>query len=343
MKLFTWIIIMPFIFIFSGCNGSSSDSKGNDMLIKEWQTFALGRMLVDLPLGAIVDEKEEMIEGIFITWRKDLNPQTALEEVTHREKEHKNFPPLPERPPCKYIATIDLVNGGKGIMRWADQGSDSYSQYVANLDCYFITDGKPKVVFYPYKMTKSMLEPAKQRMIAFAPTVHGREEDEFPNKPGFCFDGGFVDEPDEWRTEISAWTVRLPAYPGMKIIIVFQAAGRELESTSSDHMDLAKKQTDTARTIRSRKVKLGDGFKNAKELCMRNMANYGDNKEYSCVLAADGDPKRLDRPNIYIRMTTGDFFTRYGADWHQVFHSDNEFLDLWEALIKRVRPRPVEG
>ncbi|UQZ91369.1 hypothetical protein C4J81_18905 (plasmid) [Deltaproteobacteria bacterium Smac51] len=338
-----YMIILPIIIIMAACNGLSSESKGNDMLIKEWQTFALGRMLVDLPVGAIVDEKEEMIEGIFITWRKDLTPQTALAEVARREQEHKDFPPPPKRPPSKYIATIDLANGGKGIMRWADESETTYSEYVANLDCYFITDGKPKVIFYPYKMGKNNLESAKQRMIAFAPTVHGREEDEFPNKPGFCFDGGFVDEPDEWRTEISTWYVRLPAYPGMKIIIDFMAAGRELELKSSDLIDLAKEQTDTARTIRSRKVKLGDGFKNAKELCMRNMANYGDNKEYSCVLAADGDPKRLDRPNIYIRMTTGDFFTRYGADWHEVFHSDNEFLDLWDALIKRVRPRPVEG
>jgi hypothetical protein len=322
------------------------EGKGNNMSIQEWKTYAMGRMLVDLPVGAVIDKKVEMFGGgIPIIWRKDLTPKSALIEVARREKEHKDFPPPPDRPPSKYIATIDLANGGKGILNWEDESLldiRSYSQYIANLDCYFIANGQPRVFFYPYGFSSDNQESASQRMIALAPSLYSREENEFPSKPGFCFEGGFVADPYDWYSETSTLYISMPVYPGLEMVIDFQTV-REVEAGTDAYIDLAKSQRRTAKIIRNRKVKFVEGFENVREICLRDTARYNEQREYQCVLAAEGAPNRPDRPNIYITMVTGDFLNRYDPDNPEAFQYDSECLELWDALVERIRPRPVTG
>lgn len=343
-KIFLWIFLVPLLFTMAACDGGSSEREGKEMQIKEWKTYAMGRMLVDLPVGAVIDKKEEMIGGgAQIVWRKDLTPESAMLEVARREQEHKDFPPPPDRPPSKYISTIDLANGGKGILRWEDESEKTYGQYIANLDCYFISNGQPRVFFYPYQMDDEHFESASRLMKEFALMMYSREEDEFPTRPGFCFEGGFVADPYDYYIEVSAWHFSMPVYPGLEIIIRFQSAGRPVEPSSDDYIDLAKSQRKSAKVIRNRKVKFFEGFKNVREICLRNTENYNSQREYQCVLAAEGDPKYPDRPNIYLRMVTGSFYSRYDTDWPEVFHANSECLELWDALVERIRQRPVKN
>jgi hypothetical protein len=343
MRFFRLIFMLLTALIACACNDVAPEKKTVAPPVKEWRTYAMGRMLVDLPREAVIGEKEEMFGGgVPAVWRKDLTPKSALVEVARREQEHKNFPPAPDRPPSKYISTIDLANGGKGILRWADQMTgETYSQYIANLDCYFITNGQPRVVFYPYQMDDEHLESASQRMVALAPSLYSREENEFPAKPGFCFEGGFVADPYDWYIEVSTLFASLPQYPGLDIVMNFQSAGRAVELGTDDHIRMAKSQRETAKVIRSRKVKLAEGFDEVRELCLRDTKIINDQQEYLCVLSAEGDPKRPDRPNVYITMRTGDFLTPGFPDGPEAFHTDSEALALWDALIERVRPRPT--
>jgi hypothetical protein len=178
-------------------------------------------------------------------------------------------------------------------------------------------------------------------MEKLAPTIFSREANEFPEKPGYCFDGGFVEDPSEWRMEISTLYISMPVYPGLKIIIDFKSAGRPVEPDTDDHIDMAKSQMESAKIIRNRKVKFVEGFDNVREICLRDTKIINNQKEYHCVLAAEGDPKRLDRPNVFMRMTTGDFLTQGIPDGLAAFQYDSECLELWDALVERVRPRPT--
>jgi hypothetical protein len=59
---------------------------GTPMDTSTWQTYCVGRFLIDLPPDAIVTIRQATIWGDPIVWRQDLTPETLSEEVEKKIK-----------------------------------------------------------------------------------------------------------------------------------------------------------------------------------------------------------------------------------------------------------------
>ena len=307
----------------------SPSSSDIPMRSLQWQTCAVGRFLVDLPLDASKKYtakiwKEEII------WRPDLTPESARQEAAQTAAKYKAIQHKYIKGSTQFINMFDLPGGGIAVHRW----QEAYTVEVARMDCYFISqDNEKRIYFFSYPMGSDHFVPAKKNVEALARTLVARDEDDpLPTEPGFVFEGGFSRHTGEWRAERAIVAFKLLSYPGIKGYLDCYGFG-----TVQKFMFEREGYEERLAAIKSKidVLRKGDCSLNGipgQELCAA--ATEQGRRKYNFDLEAPGGGPDIARPMLVLHMNSDKETEDDG------FASDAEAIAVWNAIRDSIRLRP---
>jgi hypothetical protein len=304
---------------------------GTPMDTSTWQTYCVGRFLIDLPPDAIVTIQPGEIWGDPIVWRQDLTPETLSEEVEKKIKilqatKHEKLPG------SQFIGTFPLPNVGIALHYW----KTPYSDATSIMESYYITP-EGRVLLQAAEVGRSKFDIGKKLALELAPTLHARDDwDPIPTEPGFCFPGGFSAQTGDWRSERANLHADFPDHPGVGLAFALWGMGIEGKKMFDSHdklMVASRQATPGVNILRYGDVHLGDIP--AQETADVEVNRYG--KKYDFTLQSPSKGKRLDRPEIWLAINNVNDFFKPHTD---PFNSDAEALGLWDAIKNTIRLRP---
>jgi hypothetical protein len=305
---------------------------------KYCNTYCIGRFLIDCPHTAIITERYGKIWGKEFVWRKDLTPDTARQEAFLEIDKFKKIPHK-EVAGSMYVDVVELPNKGIALVRWQEPHSDVFLTY----QCYFVA---PEIEMRVFSVNLLGLPDSQnrqyilKRMEDIAFSLRSLNDGEIPTEPGFCFEGGISLHTGEWRAEHAGIHFTLPDAPGTVFALDIHGTGVEgipLLSRGDIEVVLQDALRPGVRVLRRGKVMLGDIV--AEELVRIDASRnhmWHENILYDFVLEAPDFGKRLDRPGIYFAMNNYLSLTQEISP----FRSDEEALDLWDAVTRSIRLRP---
>ncbi|MDR2801065.1 MAG: hypothetical protein LBB52_07360, partial [Desulfovibrio sp.] len=117
-----------------GCTADMRHMEEMTVDTSTWQTCAVGRFLIDLPLDAS-KKYTARIWGEEIIRRSDLTPESARQEAMRAMEKYKAVRHDLIQDGTQFIDMFDFAGGGIAVHRWQEDYTDSMS----NMDCYFVS------------------------------------------------------------------------------------------------------------------------------------------------------------------------------------------------------------
>jgi hypothetical protein len=304
-----------------------------------WNTYCLGRFLIDCPPTAIITNRYGKIWGTEFVWRKDLTPEAARREALMEIDKLKKTP-HEKVAGNMYIDTVELPNGGIAIVGW----EVDYSVIFFTYQCYFVVSEDEPRVFSGGFLAEAGRSESQQYILKImqdiALSLRSLNDGEIPAEAGFCFEGGISRHNGAWRAERAGMDFTLPEAPGMTFGLSIRGR-RSPDGPFLKRNDVLAVLEDAlrpgVRVLRRGKVMLGDVA--AEELVRIDASRnpmWHENTLYDFELEAPNLGERLDRP--WLRFTMNNYLSI--DEETLAFRSDKEALDLWDALSRSIRLRP---
>lgn len=297
----------------------------------DWTAHCFGRFLVDLP-------PEARIVATYSLWGDEfkkipVSPNEVAGLVGARESELRSAPHDSEE--GMLIRTDRYDGGSASLLSWRRPESVS----AMWLDAYFVGSGGHSVYEY-----QGLIEPAREHLAAaftsqLAGSVRSRRQHEIPTEPGFCIDGGYI-AGSEYMSESFRVGITLPQHPGMHMTFRSSTGAEEeglLERVGGFFRTEVLGRALGVDTLRKRRRSVGPIA--GEEYLVAG----GDDRQrvYAFRWEFQGRDDSLAEPNLSLEM--GVLERDPGDDGSlppPAFESDDEALQLWDAILETIRPRP---
>ncbi|MFJ2989206.1 T6SS immunity protein Tli4 family protein [Collimonas sp. NPDC087041] len=326
----------------------------NDMT-SNLKTRCIGRYLVDLPDDVLTDRGQTKVQGIVVE-AHPMSQEKYVETIAAREQELKArktqpgwtflsangkawdegsryFIHLPDTAPTDAGQVIEAYKWHNGKLIKVETSANDYSNSV-----YFRQ--------HPTKIkTKDTVFDNTYAVFALLQRIRGREEDEIPSEPGFCFSGGFVSGKTGDDEEISRYFA-LRKTPDVTLgFTTYTSIGDEKSLLQrSDQINAVISQDDTAKTLRKGVVDL-PGLK-AEEWLMAASQPPKYIAGNSFFLEANTTIGSTKTPGVNLEMHNGES-SDYTKDKEtgvtnveKASLSTSEALAFWDVISRTLRPRP---
>nr|WP_276507978.1 T6SS immunity protein Tli4 family protein [Herbaspirillum seropedicae] len=166
-----------------------------------------------------------------------------------------------------------------------------------------------------------------------------RATHDIPQDPGYCFEGGFIANPD-WENEEAGIDIDIAGHPDAFVSLWFYplAMSRHdrplLDRMSSGLQTLGHLAT-AVRTLRKGDCQVGP-YQGQEFLA--TTPNRGGGRSHSFIWETEGQGT-LDTPAIKIELTTGHHDKNSNAQATRM--SDVQALQLWDEVLNSFRLRPA--
>ncbi|WP_152623838.1 T6SS immunity protein Tli4 family protein [Pseudomonas sp. PI1] len=314
----------------AGCTHTYSPARNTTMDKTGWVTHCFGRFLIDLPPQAQIRAGYDLW-GVGIK-RLDETSSSLVARINLREQELKI-----EKHDTKghlFIKRLELENGATGLLSWLHDTS----QETLLLDTFLVASPSKKFFQYPNKISIGR----EKRGIAFsnalAQNLRSLAPLEVPSDSGFCIDGAYISGSSFQREGFNVG-VTFPDHPGAFFSFSTDTGAEEdqLLDRVGGFLAGAAKMVAGLETLRKGQHNIGPIP--AQEYLVAGSAE--GQRAYSFAWESQGKDGSLSEPNI----TAGLGVLERDADSHgnpppPAFRSDQEALELWDAIIDSIRLRP---
>ncbi|QRX84026.1 T6SS immunity protein Tli4 family protein [Glaciimonas sp. PAMC28666] len=193
-----------------------------------------------------------------------------------------------------------------------------------------------------FEMIEDAIDVAKDVL----PRVSGRLNTEISTKPGFCFDGGLVKGLQKYNESVTAYFERPSTLGGMIFGIETRPTVKvddKLLDRKSFFVQALGKLIGHTSTIRDgeRTVAGMDGQEWLLKVTAGAITAYNFVWEFKGQIANDGEPMHVTQPHAYLQLRVGGETRDAKTNARQTSAlTEQEALDLWEALLQGTRLRP---
>ena len=308
---------------------AQSTSRNQQMSTNTWRTDCFGRFQIALP-------PEAKIGADYHIWGNNIERSwksvaSIKQEFDKREQELKA-----QRHNSGGQMFVDRAfygNGSESMLSWKRPTS---SILMGRISYLVSSDGK---VIYKYE---SEVAPEKRSssddyMKYLAKNIRSRQPYAIPTEPGFCLNGGYI-AGNDFRSERFDLGITLPDHPGAHISFYSSTGAEEdtlLERTGGFFRNHVMGPVAGLHTLRKGKRNLGP-IPGEEYLIVSNAKGQ---RLYAFKWESQGKNNSLAEPNLSLELNV------MGEDDDdtpppKAFKSDEEALQLWDALLNSIRLRP---
>ncbi|WP_249777033.1 T6SS immunity protein Tli4 family protein [Herbaspirillum sp. C9C3] len=307
--------------------------------VRDVSTFCTGRFLLDLPAGSVVSGGNYRYDYARLDKPKAMSLEEFEAEMVAKEKalrstKHKVEPSL-----LRVLVKPDPYS--RIFVYW----EESFITSIAQVDGYRWIDGTRYLfkseagMSKPRTGTKSYQEDAVERMQAILAGLRTRSTYEIPTEPGYCFDGGFIANP-EWEMEEAAIDIDIAGHPDAYVSVWFYPLARSAHSEPlldrvGGVLQMLGRMATSVHVLRRGDRKVGP-YQGQEFLV--TAPNSGGVRGHSFLWETEGEGT-LDAPALKIELTTGHRDKNGNAQ--QTRLTDEQAMKLWDQVLDSFRLRPV--
>ncbi|WBG62301.1 MULTISPECIES: T6SS immunity protein Tli4 family protein [Pseudomonas] len=316
----------------AGCTSFPSSAQNIVMDKAGWTTYCLGRFLIDLPPQA-------QLKADYDIWGDSIKrvpetPDSLATKISQREHQlkalrHNVYGNV-------FIQRINYTSGAVTLLSW-DSDLPNSKEYQW-MDVYLVTKDKWRAFQYSSGLILSKQPSALGLAENLAQNLRPRETNEIPTGAGFCIDGAYITG-STFQNEGFNVGVTFPNHPGAFFSFSTDTGAEEdqLLDRAGGFLAGAAKMVAGLETLRKGQRNIGPIP--AQEYLVAGSAE--GQRAYSFAWESQGKDGSLSEPNI----TAGLGVLERDADSHgnpppPAFRSDQEALELWDAIIDSIRLRP---
>ncbi|WP_413458496.1 T6SS immunity protein Tli4 family protein [Herbaspirillum huttiense] len=302
-------------------------------------TFCAGRFLIDAPIGSTLSGGNYLYDFTRIEPPQAMKIEDFLARLADREQflkseKHESEPSL--------LRLVEMPDAHSRIhVYW----ESSFVTTVVEIDGYLWVNG----IQFHFRTDAGMSPPphgmssrqdyAVSQMKKLLANLRIRQDHDIPTDPGYCFEGGFIANPD-WENEEAGIDIDIAGHPDAFVSVWFYplAMSRHdrplLERMSSGLQALGQLAT-AVRTLRKGDRQVGP-YQGQEFLV--TTPNSGGGRSHSFIWETEGQGT-LDTPAIKIELTTGHHDQNSNAQPTSI--TDAQAMKLWDDVLGSFRLRPT--
>lgn len=307
--------------------------------ISSASTFCTGHFLIDMPVGSVVSGGNYRYDYARLDKpkpmsREDFETEMSAKEKTLRSTKHEVEPSL-----LRLLIKPDPYSWI--FAHW----EYNFSENIVLVDGYRWIDGT-RFLFRskagmskPPSGTKSYQEDAIDRMQAILAGLRKRSTHEIPTEPGYCFEGGFIANP-EWEMEEAAIDIDIAGHPDAFVSVWFYPLSRRAHSAPlldrvGGVLQALGRMATSVHVLRRGDRQVGP-YKGQEFLV--TAPSSGGLRGHSFIWETEGDGT-LDTPALKIELTTG--HRDKNGNPQQSKLTDEQAMKLWDEVLNSFRLRPT--
>ncbi|WP_242405240.1 T6SS immunity protein Tli4 family protein [Cupriavidus taiwanensis] len=297
-----------------------------------WSTHCFGRYLIDLPPQANARASYKLwgadIERLTVPNAASLQGKVEQRTIALQSMAHDTAGSM-------LVRRIDHGNGSTSLLSW----SSPRRTILMYEEAYLATTSPWQAFKYSGDISASRQAMAVAFLNTLAANIRSRADNEIPTGPGFCIDKGFI-AGNDYRSESVQVGITLPQHPNA--FISFDASTGAEEDRLLERVDnfLSKAVLGPLAGLKVlRKRERNVGTIPAEEYATAATGN--GQRVYVFAWESQGKNKSLSEQNV----TAGLHVLEQPVDspqtpYQPAFQSDDEALQLWDAIIDSIRLRP---
>ncbi|WP_025583383.1 T6SS immunity protein Tli4 family protein [Cupriavidus taiwanensis] len=299
---------------------------------EDWKTHCFGRYLIDLPPQAVIRTTNK-IWGNEISPIPGLTPGTLRSMIDQREKELRAT--HHETQGSMFVSRTMVGDGSEVLLSW----SLPYSKAMLSGNTYLVSKDPWRAFKYGGDVSPGREPIALRHSRTLAANIRSRADNEIPTGPGFCIDQGFI-AGNDYRSESVQVGITLPQHPNA--FISFDASTGAEEDRLLERVDnfLAKAVAGPLAGLKVlRKRERNVGTIPAEEYATAATGN--GQRVYVFAWESQGKNKSLSEQNVSAGLRVLEQpVDSPQTPYQPAFQSDDEALQLWDAIIDSIRLRP---
>lgn len=292
-----------------------------------WTTHCFGRFLVQLPSGANLSQTSKV-------WGEEIARFQGSAPAKIKARQSELEASIHKTEGSMLVRRIDLDRGSVVFLSWALP----HSKIMLRQDTFLITSDQGGFV-HSGDVSPGREEIAIRHGKSLSSNIRSRLPDEIPTDSGFCINEGFIAGSD-YRSESFSVDVTLPNHPGAHLDF-FAGTGAE-ENRLLDRVGgfLRTEVIGTAAGLKTLRKRVRDvGPIDAEEYLVA--ASDKGQRVYSFTWESQGKDRSLSEPNIGVNLgVLEQSVVSEKEPYRPAFKSDEEALELWDAIIASIRLRP---
>ncbi|WP_229296999.1 MULTISPECIES: T6SS immunity protein Tli4 family protein [Herbaspirillum] len=302
-------------------------------------TFCAGHFLIDMPAGSVLSGGNYRYDFARLEKPKAMSLEEFEAEMTAKEKllsstKHKVEPSL-----LRLLVKPDPYSWI--FVYWEEEFITS----VVEVYGYRWIDGtrylfkKEAGMSKPRTGTMSRQDHAIERMRKILFNLKKRSNHEIPTEPGYCFEEGFIANP-EWEMEEAAIDIDIAGHPDAFVSVWFYPLSRGAHSAPlldrvGGVLQALGRMATSVHVLRRGDRQVGP-YKGQEFLV--TAPSSGGLRGHSFIWETEGDGT-LDTPALKIELTTG--HRDKNGNPQQTKLTDEQAMNLWDEVLSSFRLRPV--
>jgi hypothetical protein len=302
-------------------------------------TFCTGHFLIDVPAGSVLSGGNYRYDFARLDKPKAMSLEEFHAEMVTTEKKLRST--KHEREPSLLRTLIKPDPYSWIFVYW----EESFVTSIAEVDGYRWIDGTRYLfkseagMSKPPSGTKSYQEDAIDRMKAILAGLRKRSTHEIPSEPGYCFEGGFIANP-EWEMEEAAIDIDIAGHPDAFVSVWFYPLSRRAHSAPlldrvGGVLQALGRMATSVHVLRRGDRQVGP-YKGQEFLV--TAPSSGGLRGHSFIWETEGDGT-LDTPALKIELTTG--HRDKNGNPQQTRLTDEQAMKLWDDVLNSFRLRPT--
>lgn len=335
------ILIFAVCLFLSGCVSSQQNSAimNTNEPAPMISTFCTGRFLLDMPAGSVLSGGNYRYDFARLEKTKamsleEFETEIATKEQTLRSAKHRVEPSL--------LRLLLKPDPHSRIFVYWEQ---SVITSIAQVDGYRWIDGTRYLfkseagMSKPPNGLKSYQEVAIERMRLTLAGLRQRATHDIPTEPGYCFEGGFIANP-EWEMEEAGIDITIAGHPDAFVSVWFYPLARSAHSKPLlDRMggvlQTLGQMANSVHVLRKGERQAGPYM--GQEFLVSAPSSRGM-RGHKFIWETEGDGT-LDTPALKIELTTG--YRDKNGNPQQTRLTDEQAIKLWDEVLNSFRLRPV--
>ncbi|NUT62859.1 T6SS immunity protein Tli4 family protein [Herbaspirillum sp. C9C3] len=343
LRLITILSVTIWLFL----SGDISSQKGLQIMntaqasesVPGFSTFCIGRFLLDMPAGSVLSGGNYRYDFARLDKPKVMNLDEFEADMVAKEKALKSTKHQIEPSLLRLLFKPDPHSWI--FVYW----EESFSTSIAQVEGYRWIDGtrylfkKKAGMSKPRTGTMSRQDYAVDRMRKILSSLHKRSNNDIPAEPGYCFEEGFIANP-EWEMEEAAIDIEIAGHPDAYVSVWFYPLSRRAHSEPlldrvGGVLQMLGRMATSVHVLRRGDRKVGP-YQGQEFLV--TAPNSGGVRGHSFLWETEGDGT-LDTPALKIEMTTGS--RDKDGNPQQTRLSNKQAMRLWDQVLDSFRLRPV--